>query len=135
MTILPRTNFEVFNESQRGIMDDLSYQESEQRLNGVEMGVADPALHNKLYRQTSVMVAAIAQVLVDRGFDALDNDVNDLARAVALGVGMPGQIMYATFDIDFETGNLIMTTPDGYRGPDFRINQTTGNLEVMINGD
>ena len=46
--------------------------------------------------------------------------------------GPIGNVMYATFDIDFETGELIMTTPDGYTGPTFSINDETGELEVSI---
>ena len=31
--------------------------------------------------------------------------------------GDTGNVMYATFDIDFDTGELVMTIPDGYTGP------------------
>lgn len=37
-----------------------------------------------------------------------------------------GNVMYATFDIDFDTGELVMTIPDGYTGPTFAINDETG---------
>lgn len=46
--------------------------------------------------------------------------------------GPIGNVMYATFDIDFETGELMMATPDGYTGPTFSINDETGELEVSI---
>jgi hypothetical protein len=46
--------------------------------------------------------------------------------------GPIGNVMYATFDIDFDTGELMMTTPDGYTGPTFLINDETGELEVSI---
>jgi len=56
-----------------------------------------------------------------------------------LTVGIPkgdkgdtGNVMYATFDIDFDTGELVMTIPDGYTGPTFAINDETGELEVSI---
>ena len=56
-----------------------------------------------------------------------------------LTVGIPkgdkgdtGNVMYATFDIDFDTGELVMTIPDGYTGPTFSINDETGELEVSI---
>lgn len=38
--------------------------------------------------------------------------------------------MYATFEIDPETGILTMTTPNGYTGPEFEI--VNGYLEVSI---
>ena len=46
--------------------------------------------------------------------------------------GPIGNVMYATFDIDFDTGELVMTIPDGYTGPTFSINNETGELEVSI---
>jgi len=46
--------------------------------------------------------------------------------------GDTGNVMYATFDIDFDTGELVMTIPDGYTGPTFSINDETGELEVSI---
>ena len=45
--------------------------------------------------------------------------------------GDAGNVMYATFEIDSD-GNLIMKTPSGYAGPNFRINDDTGCLEVVI---
>lgn len=54
---------------------------------------------------------------------------------VSLAFGIPqgktGNVMYATFAIDPETGLLTMTTPDGYTGPTFAI--VNGFLEVSIN--
>lgn len=57
--------------------------------------------------------------------------------SIALGIpkgdkGDTGNVMYATFDIDFDTGELVMTIPDGYTGPTFSINNETGELEVSI---
>ena len=54
---------------------------------------------------------------------------------VSLAFGIPqgktGNVMYATFAIDPETGLLTMATPDGYTGPVFSI--VNGFLEVSIN--
>lgn len=47
------------------------------------------------------------------------------------GQSAKGDVMYATFEIDPETGLLTMTTPDGYDGPTFMI--VNGFLEVNIN--
>lgn len=41
-----------------------------------------------------------------------------------------GDIHYATFEVDVETGHLIMNTPEFYDGPTFAL--VNGNLEVMI---
>ena len=47
------------------------------------------------------------------------------------GEAVRGNVMYATFEIEPETGNLYMTTPDEYAGPVFFL--TDGILEVAIN--
>ena len=49
---------------------------------------------------------------------------------VDTGEAARGDVMYATFAIDPETGLLTMTTPDGYTGPTFMI--VNGFLEVSI---
>ena len=46
------------------------------------------------------------------------------------GEAVHGNVMYATFEIEPETGNLYMTTPDEYRGPVFYL--IDGMLEVAI---
>lgn len=50
---------------------------------------------------------------------------------VDTGESARGDVMYATFAIDPETGLLTMTTPDGYTGPTFVI--VNGFLEVSVN--
>lgn len=54
----------------------------------------------------------------------------DQGKYVDTGESARGDVMYATFDIDPETGLLTMTTPDGYTGPTFVI--VNGFLEVSI---
>ena len=83
-------NFQIFDESLTDIDTDLEYQAEPQRINGVTPGLASPKLHNKLYRQCSVMAYAIATVLAARGFDAMDDDpaalVDSIQRAFAFSV-------------------------------------------------
>jgi hypothetical protein len=59
---------------------------------------------------------------------------DETGTSISLGIpkGDTGNVMYATFDIDFDAGELVMTTPDGYTGPTFSINDETGELEVSI---
>lgn len=42
-----------------------------------------------------------------------------------------GNVMYATFDIEPETMELVMETPDAYAGPRFTVNEK-GEMEVEI---
>lgn len=48
------------------------------------------------------------------------------------GEAARGNVMFATFYIDVDTGDLFMITPDEYMGPNFLINED-GHLEVSIN--
>ncbi|MCQ2439778.1 MAG: hypothetical protein MJ074_08455 [Oscillospiraceae bacterium] len=60
---------------------------------------------------------------------ALDRAEDALAAASEMrGAG------YATFDVDVDTGSLIMTYPDDYYGPVFRLTEN-GELEVVPNGN
>ena len=83
-------NFQIFDESMTDTMTDVDYQSDSQRTNGVIPGVADSLLHNKLYRQCSVMAYAIAQTIVARGYNADDSDpvalVNAIQRTFAFSV-------------------------------------------------
>ena len=51
-------------------------------------------------------------------------------KYVDTGEAARGDVMYATFEIDMETGELVMYTPDGYTGPVFSL--ADGFLEVTI---
>lgn len=75
-------NFQIFDESMTDAMTDVDYQTDSQRTNGVIPGVANPLLHNKLYRQCSVMAYAIAQTIVARGYSIDDSDPVSLVNAI-----------------------------------------------------
>lgn len=79
---MANTNFKIFAESATDLQTDAEYSTDSQRINGVEPGLAVAAMHNKLYKQATIMVAAIAQVLVERGFDAMDNNYDGLVQAL-----------------------------------------------------
>lgn len=57
----------------------------------------------------------------------------EMQQYVDTGESARGDVMYATFEIDPQTGVLTMYTPDGYDGPVFSIN-SDGYLEVSIDG-
>ena len=83
-------NFLVFDEQAGNIQTDLEYQSATQRISGVIPGLAEPELHNKLYRQVSIMAAAIGKVLAEANYNASDADLNTLAANIkALFVSKP----------------------------------------------
>ena len=74
------SNFKVFAESvtDANIESDNEYETDTQRVSGVVPGIAVPKMHNKLYKQSTIMSAAIAQVIVQAGLNALDSDYSGL---------------------------------------------------------
>lgn len=99
------TNFKIFaeNAASDALMDDASYTADSQRQTGVAPGVALPSLHNKLYKQATVMNAAIAQCIVQAGLDAKDDDYTGLVSGIR-----------QTF-----AGSVLGVTPD-----------TKGNIDI-----
>lgn len=73
-------NFKVFDETKTNVMSDTDYANHTQRSNGVQSGVASSALHNKLYRQVSMMSKALADFIASQAFDAKDEDSQLLSQ-------------------------------------------------------
>lgn len=66
---MAESNFRVFAESvdTKDVETDNEYEVDSQRISGVTPGVAPPRLHNKIYKQATIMAAAIAQVIYRTG--------------------------------------------------------------------
>lgn len=79
---MAKSNFKVFAEgvAPANIQSDNEYEKDTQRVSGVVPGIAVPSLHNKIYKQATIMAAAIAQVIVQAGFDAMDDDYTGLVE-------------------------------------------------------
>lgn len=77
------TNFLVFNpDDTLNTDDDATYLAEAQRILGIQNGIAKTSMHNKFYRQASVMVAALAQHMASKGYDVSDEDVNTLTEVI-----------------------------------------------------
>ena len=81
---MARSNFKVFAEAvdSSKVVSDAEYAVNTQRIGGVVPGLAAADLHNKLYKQATIMAAALAQVLVEQGQDALDSDYAGLVTSI-----------------------------------------------------
>jgi len=77
------TNFLEFDANKTNIMTDVDYANSTYRTGGAVSGTAPSDIHNKLYRQCSVMVSAIAQVFSDLGYTVSDSNRADLVTVMA----------------------------------------------------
>lgn len=84
---MPINNFKLFDEKKANMMTDEEYAINQQRLNGVQSGVASSQLQNKTLYQTALMCYALAQLMAANGYDANDADavstfVNNLSRSM-----------------------------------------------------
>lgn len=66
------SNFILFNPSLQNAYNDTTYAANSQLLNGVNNGLADPSLHNKLFYQSTMPGWAIGQFMKARGYNAQD---------------------------------------------------------------
>lgn len=73
-----KNDFMIFDEDKINMLESSSYFLAEERLKGVSDGIADPKLHNKLYHQVSVLAYVIGEILKDAGYDATDENPEQL---------------------------------------------------------
>ena len=73
-------NFLVFNEANNSsnTMSDADYLADLYRLNGLIPMIADPNAHNKMFRQWSIMVTALANIIASMNYNASDSDLSTL---------------------------------------------------------
>lgn len=84
---MPKNNFKLFDENKSNMMTDVEYNTNNQRLNGVQSGVASSQLQNKTLYQTALMCYALAQLMAANGYDANDADavstfVNNMSQTM-----------------------------------------------------
>ena len=79
---MAKTNYQIFNEANAPArtFNDAEYKEATQRQNGVIPGMANSRMHNKMFRQWSVMCRAIANLIVKYGYDCMDNNVTAITE-------------------------------------------------------
>lgn len=132
------SNFKVFAESvtDANIESDNEYEIDTQRVSGVVPGIAVPKMHNKLYKQSTVMAAAIAQVIVQAGMDALDSDYSALVANLrqAFAGSVNGIKPNAQGDIDISSLLNDLKKLTYPRVGDFIITKNPENPSVKYEG-
>jgi hypothetical protein len=68
------TNIKVFNPNKVNTESDAAYATDPMRTGGLVSGVAPSNMHNKLFHQTSLVAATLAESLSDKGLNMLDSD-------------------------------------------------------------
>ena len=109
------SNFLLFDENQTNIQTDDQYASDGDRINGMKQGLSRSILFNKVLFQSSAMVKALSTLMVNRGFDAIDNNqstlVDSLNQAFPISRGLPVGILIPT--------TLPLTkAPKGFLFPD-----------------
>jgi hypothetical protein len=100
-------NFIEFNPNKQNIMSDVDYSTESQRLNGVS-GIAKSTMHNKLFRQLSVMAAAIGEFIKGTGNDASDSDVATLVTSISKAFATKTSLdLRSTYEVAQGTGTTI----------------------------
>ena len=91
-------NFLVFNEANDPdqTMSDADYAADIYRTNGLIPMIADPVAHNKMYRQWSIMAAALGGIVSDMNYNASDSDLATLQANLKAAIGEVGEAQVDT---------------------------------------
>lgn len=109
------TNFLRFDEDATNLQSDTDYNNDAQRTGGVVGGLAKSALHNKLFYQVSVMVAALGQTMADAGETVADSGYTALIQSIKdtfIQAVVPSQKMVIGFPPQYASASEI-TIPAG----------------------
>ena len=109
------SNFKLFDENKTNMMQDGEYGTNNQRLNGLQSGIASSMLQNKFQYQMSLISYAIGQLMVQNNIDANDSQavstfVNNLSNTFLQKVidkATTGQAQAGTDDTKWLTPALV----------------------------
>ena len=109
------SNFKLFDENKTNMMQDGEYGINNQRLNGLQSGIASSMLQNKFQYQMSLISYAIGQLMVQNNIDANDSQavstfVNNLSNTFLQKVidkATTGQAQAGTDDTKWLTPALV----------------------------
>ena len=88
------SNIKLFDENKGNMLSDSEFSISNQRLNGLQTGVASSQLQNKAMYQASLVAYAIAQIMMQNGKNA--NDTDAVSAFVA---NLSGTMLQKVYDI------------------------------------
>lgn len=142
-------NFLVFNEANNPTftMSDADYYADLYRLNGLIPMIADPLAHNKMFRQWSIMIKALADIMASMNYNASDSDlatletnlkstIEDVAEAkvdsrITTLEDWKSSITASASEINILDGAEISTTELNYlSGADSNIQTQIDNLSI-----
>jgi len=77
------TNFLQFNPDQNNQLSDEDYSSNTSRSNGAVTGIFESPLANKIFYQTTTLVAALATAMVNKGYEMQDTSLAFLVSALS----------------------------------------------------
>jgi hypothetical protein len=107
-------NFLQFDSNLNNAYSDANYAELSQITDGIQIGIADPMMHNKLFYQLSTFVAAMAQVFANLGYVVNDSSIS--ALTTVLSNTLTTNSLWQSFTGDFHaqtTNGFYVTTAAG----------------------
>ena len=88
------SNIKLFDENKGNMLSDSEFSISNQRMNGLQTGVASSQLQNKAMYQASLVAYAIAQIMMHNGLNANDTDA-----ASAFVANLSGTMLQKVYDL------------------------------------
>ena len=88
------SNIKLFDENKGNMLSDSEFNISNQRMNGLQTGVASSQLQNKAMYQASLVAYAIAQIMMQNGLNA--NDTDAVSAFVA---NLSGTMLQKVYDL------------------------------------
>lgn len=88
------SNIKLFDENKGNMLSDSEFSISNQRMNGLQTGVASSQLQNKAMYQVSLVAYAISQIMMQNGLNA--NDTDAVSAFVA---NLSGTMLQKVYDI------------------------------------
>lgn len=111
---MANTNFLQFDIQQTNMLSDADYSSDAERNSGFVTGISRSILFNKTLFQASTMTTAIANVLVSRGHDAIDNNLASLQDSIDKSFSMNRGLPIGSL---FPTTAPITEAPEGFLLP------------------
>lgn len=131
---MPTNNFKLFDEKKANMMTDEEYAINQQRLNGVQSGVASSQLQNKTLYQTALMCYALAQLMAANGYDA--NDANAVSTFVNnLSLSMVQKVVDKASAADLDAKTVGKWVDANQLGNYLKLSGGSMTGDLILNGD
>lgn len=108
---MPTNEFKIFDENKENVLSTESYSSDSERINGFSQGVARSIIVNKALYQSTLMAAALGQVLNNKGVDATE-DIDELSSSLQTNIGNNTTVVQLTItneDWDIDTREYTAT--------------------------